>query len=155
MTFTILKLYYSYQCREGVLAYIQEFNVARNTLHLIYNQTLLWAGLFFCPLTPVIVLLKMAIIFYIQKVRYFIKLDLYIIFEKQLKTKPWKHFLINKKIKNELYVYMIFIFQFTILKFLQPDERPWRAAQTETVFFALTLVSLILSFLGYGFITVR
>lgn len=96
---------------EGVLAYIQEFNVARNTLHLIYNQTLLWAGLFFCPLTPVIVLLKIAIIFYIQK--------------------------------------------FTILKFLQPDERPWRAAQTETVFFALTLVSLILSFIGYGFITVR
>ncbi|XP_047493059.1 transmembrane channel-like protein 7 isoform X1 [Penaeus chinensis] len=96
---------------EGVLAYIQEFNVARNTLHLIYNQTLLWAGLFFCPLTPVIVLLKIAIIFYIQK--------------------------------------------FTILKFLQPDDRPWRAAQTETVFFALTLVSLILSFIGYGFITVR
>lgn len=96
---------------EGVLAYIQEFNVARNTLHLIYNQTLLWAGLFFCPLTPVIVLLKIAIIFYIQK--------------------------------------------FTILKFLQPDERPWRAAQTETVFFALTLVSLLLSFIGYGFITVR
>ncbi|XP_053655423.1 transmembrane channel-like protein 7 isoform X2 [Cherax quadricarinatus] len=91
--------------------YLLEFDISRNTLHLIYNQTLLWAGLFFCPLTPVIVLLKITIMFYIQK--------------------------------------------FSVLKFLQPDERPWRAAQTETVFFALTLVSLILSFLGYGFIIFR
>nr|XP_045612104.1 transmembrane channel-like protein 7 isoform X2 [Procambarus clarkii] len=91
--------------------YLLEFDISRNTLHLIYNQTLLWAGLFFCPLTPLIVLLKITVMFYIQK--------------------------------------------FSALKFLQPDERPWRAAQTETLFFALTLVSLILSVLGYGFIFFR
>ncbi|XP_068247094.1 transmembrane channel-like protein 7 isoform X2 [Palaemon carinicauda] len=91
--------------------YLLEFNISRNTLHLIYNQTLLWAGLFFCPLTPLIVLLKMVITFYIQK--------------------------------------------FIILSFMRADERPWRAAQTETVFFALTLVSLILNFLAYGFIVIR
>lgn len=91
--------------------YLLEFNISRNTLHLIYNQTLLWAGLFFCPLTPLIVLLKMGITFYIQKV--------------------------------------------IILSFMRADERPWRAAQTETVFFALTLVSLILNFLAYGFIVIR
>lgn len=91
--------------------YLLEFDISRNTLHLIYNQTLLWAGLFFCPLIPLIVLLKMTIMFYIQKL--------------------------------------------IVLKCLRPDDRPWRAAQTETVFFALTLVSLILSFFGYGFIIVR
>lgn len=91
--------------------YLLEFSISRNTLHLIYNQTLLWAGLFFCPLTPLIVLLKMTIMFYIQK--------------------------------------------FSILRFLRADQQPWRAAQTETVFFALTMVSLILSFLAYGFVIIR
>ncbi|KAK3865086.1 hypothetical protein Pcinc_029276 [Petrolisthes cinctipes] len=91
--------------------YVLGFDMSCNTLRLIYNQTLLWAGLFFCPLTPLIVLIKMFITFYIQK--------------------------------------------FMVLKFLRPDERPWRAAQTETVFFALTLLSLLLAFFGYGFIIVR
>ncbi|XP_042203710.1 transmembrane channel-like protein 5 isoform X1 [Homarus americanus] len=91
--------------------FLLEFDISRNTLHLIYNQTLLWAGLFFCPLSPLIVLLKITIMFYIQK--------------------------------------------FSVLKVLRPDERPWRAAQTETVFFALTLVSLVLAVMGYGFILFR
>lgn len=46
----------------------REFNIGRYAVHLIYNQTLLWCGLFFCPLTPVIVVIKIMIMFYIQKV---------------------------------------------------------------------------------------
>lgn len=46
----------------------REFNIGRYAVHLIYNQTLLWSGLFFCPLTPVIVVIKILIMFYIQKV---------------------------------------------------------------------------------------
>ncbi|XP_076061142.1 transmembrane channel-like protein 7 isoform X1 [Oratosquilla oratoria] len=90
---------------------VQDFNIARNTLHLIYSQTLLWAGLFFCPLAPIIVALKMVITFYLQKV--------------------------------------------SIVRNLKPTRRPWRAAQTETVFSALTLLSLILAFMAYGFVLAR
>uniref|UniRef100_A0A0P4W4G5 TMC domain-containing protein n=1 Tax=Scylla olivacea TaxID=85551 RepID=A0A0P4W4G5_SCYOL len=89
----------------------REFNIGRYTVHLIYNQTLLWAGLFFCPLTPLIVVIKIVIMFYIQK--------------------------------------------FILLRCLNPDDSPWRAAQAETVYLVLTLVSLILSFFGYLFILLK
>ncbi|KAG0720403.1 Transmembrane channel-like protein 7 [Chionoecetes opilio] len=88
-----------------------EFNVSRYAVHLIYNQTLLWAGLFFCPLTPLIVVIKIIIMFYIQK--------------------------------------------FILLHCLKPDDNPWRAAQAETVYLVLTLVSLMLSFFGYMFILLK
>lgn len=88
-----------------------EFNIGRYTVHLIYNQTLLWAGLFFCPLIPLIVVIKIVIMFYIQK--------------------------------------------FILLRCLNPDDNPWRAAQAETVYLALTLGSLILSFFGYLFILLK
>lgn len=88
-----------------------EFNIGRYAVHLIYNQTLLWSGLFFCPLTPVIVVIKILIMFYIQK--------------------------------------------FILLRCMNPDNNPWRAAQAETVYLVLTLVSLILSFFGYLFVLLK
>lgn len=88
-----------------------EFNIGRYTVHLIYNQTLLWAGLFFCPLTPFIVVIKIVIMFYIQK--------------------------------------------FILLRCLNPDHNPWRAAQAETVYLVLTLGSLLLSFFGYMFVLLK
>lgn len=88
-----------------------EFSISRNTLQLIYNQTLLWFGLFYIPLAPLIVIIKMILLFYIQKI--------------------------------------------TLLQFQRPAETPWRAAQTETLFFALTLLALILAFMAYGYVMVK
>ncbi|KAB7502419.1 Transmembrane channel-like protein 7, partial [Armadillidium nasatum] len=90
---------------------ILEFSIPRNSIHVIYNQTLLWAGIFFCPLLPLIISIKFFILFYLQK--------------------------------------------FTVMRNLRPIDRPWRAGQTQTLFYALTLMSLILSFASYVFIIVR
>lgn len=45
-----------------------EFDIARNTLNIIYNQTLFFVGLYFSPLLAFIVVLKMFITFYVKKV---------------------------------------------------------------------------------------
>nr|CAD7443852.1 unnamed protein product [Timema bartmani] len=45
-----------------------EFDVARNTLNLIYNQTLFFVGFYFSPLLAAVIVIKMFIMFYIRKV---------------------------------------------------------------------------------------
>ncbi|XP_050391672.1 transmembrane channel-like protein 5 isoform X1 [Patella vulgata] len=47
---------------------LPEFNIGRNTLDLIYSQTLCWLGTFYCPLLSCIVLIKLFIIFYVKRV---------------------------------------------------------------------------------------
>ncbi|GFR72108.1 transmembrane channel-like protein [Elysia marginata] len=44
-----------------------EFATGRHTLELVYSQSLCWLGLFYCPLLPVVVILKLIIIFYIKR----------------------------------------------------------------------------------------
>ncbi|XP_026725394.1 transmembrane channel-like protein 3 isoform X2 [Trichoplusia ni] len=44
-----------------------EFNIAYNSLTLIYNQTVLWFGMMFSPLLVVAVTLKFLLLFYIKK----------------------------------------------------------------------------------------
>lgn len=45
---------------------LPEFNISRASLGLIFNQTLLWIGLFFSPLLGVVLIVKMIIVFYLK-----------------------------------------------------------------------------------------
>jgi hypothetical protein len=46
-----------------------KFDIARNTLNIIYNQTLFFVGFYFSPLLAFIIILKMFVTFYVKKVR--------------------------------------------------------------------------------------
>lgn len=86
---------------------VPEFDIARNTLNIIYNQTLFFVGFYFSPFLAFIVILKMFVMFYVKKLG--------------------------------------------LLNNCQPSARPWRAAQTHTLFLVLSFVAslVVLILLGY------
>ncbi|XP_066141953.1 transmembrane channel-like protein 7 [Euwallacea fornicatus] len=43
-----------------------EFDIAWNTVQIIYNQSLFWVGLVFSPLLPVVIVIKLFLIWYIR-----------------------------------------------------------------------------------------
>ncbi|KAJ8959243.1 hypothetical protein NQ318_022506 [Aromia moschata] len=63
----ILDLLWSGLCRLFDLKEHLHFDIARNTMQVIYNQTLLWVGLFFSPFLAVIVMLKLLVMWYVRK----------------------------------------------------------------------------------------
>ncbi|XP_065339052.1 transmembrane channel-like protein 7 isoform X1 [Cloeon dipterum] len=44
-----------------------EFDIARNTLNLIYNQTLFWVGFYYSPLLSAVIVVKLFITFYVKQ----------------------------------------------------------------------------------------
>lgn len=53
----------------GRVAGTQEFQVPDEVLGLIYAQTVVWVGSFFCPLLPLLNTVKFLLLFYLKKVR--------------------------------------------------------------------------------------
>lgn len=53
----------------GRFARTQEFQVPDEVLGLIYAQTVVWVGSFFCPLLPLLNTAKFLLLFYLKKVR--------------------------------------------------------------------------------------
>lgn len=51
------------------MAGTQEFQVPDEVLGLIYAQTVVWVGSFFCPLLPLLNTAKFLLLFYLKKVR--------------------------------------------------------------------------------------
>lgn len=43
-----------------------EFDIARSTLNLIYNQVLFWIGFYFSPLMSLIIVIKLIVTFYVK-----------------------------------------------------------------------------------------
>lgn len=52
----------------GRFARTQEFQVPDEVLGLIYAQTVVWVGSFFCPLLPLLNTVKFLLLFYLKKV---------------------------------------------------------------------------------------
>lgn len=44
-----------------------QFDIARSTLNLVYNQTLFWMGFYFSPLMSLIIVIKLIFTFYVKK----------------------------------------------------------------------------------------
>merc|ERR1712226_558041 len=53
-------------CKLSKLLGLQEFDIPKNVLDLIYCQTLLWLGTLFCPLMPTLIWCLMFIVFYVK-----------------------------------------------------------------------------------------
>ncbi|XP_026139675.1 transmembrane channel-like protein 7 [Carassius auratus] len=58
-------------CKLTQLVGRQEFLVAPNVLALVYSQTVVWTGAFFCPLLPFINTIKLFIFYYCKKTTLF------------------------------------------------------------------------------------
>lgn len=55
----------------GRFARTQEFQVPDEVLGLIYAQTVVWVGSFFCPLLPLLNTVKFLLLFYLKKITLF------------------------------------------------------------------------------------
>ncbi|XP_018350530.1 PREDICTED: transmembrane channel-like protein 5 isoform X2 [Trachymyrmex septentrionalis] len=85
-----------------------EFDIARSTLNLIYNQMLFWMGFYFNPLISIMIMIKLIFTFYVKR--------------------------------------------YELKRYYQRPLQSWRAAQTQTLFLALTFLSIIVILFTIGYI---
>lgn len=82
-----------------------EFDIAQNTMYLIFGQTITWVGLYHCPLLPLLFSLVLLVYFYIK--------------------------LLSLRVNCNVSI------------------KPWRAGQSQTIFYMLTFTSLIVASVVY------
>ena len=87
-----------------------KFDIAKNTMNLIYNQTLFWVAFYFSPTMSVVIVVKMMLTFYVKK--------------------------------------------FGLLTYCEPPSKPWRAAQTQTLFLALALLGMVGALIVLGYVII-
>ncbi|XP_018370460.1 PREDICTED: transmembrane channel-like protein 5 isoform X1 [Trachymyrmex cornetzi] len=102
--FTRSVLYKRYSTKVGR----PEFDIARSTLNLIYNQMLFWMGFYFSPLISIMIMIKLIFTFYMKR--------------------------------------------YELKRYYQRPSQPWRAAQTQTLFLALTFLSIIVILFTIGYV---
>ncbi|XP_018306588.1 transmembrane channel-like protein 5 isoform X2 [Mycetomoellerius zeteki] len=85
-----------------------EFDIARSTLNLIYNQMLFWMGFYFSPSISIMIVIKLIFTFYVKR--------------------------------------------YELKRYYQGPSQPWRAAQTQTLFLALTFLSIIVILFMIGYV---
>lgn len=101
---------------------MSEFNISRGCLGLIFNQTLLWVGIFFSPPLAAIIILKMIATFYLKVIQ---------------------RYVFRKARRNFSKLFSNFQFQKVVLiNFCEPPSKLWRSSQTFTLFLAMMFVSL-------------
>ena len=110
-----------------------QFDIALSTMQLIYLQTIGWLGFYFSPLLTCL-LLGFFVLTYFLKLVIIVSLNL--IYEP-----------INKLPLPSL--------QATLRWNCGLFNKPWRAAQSETVFLTFLLVSQLIAMFTYSYITVR
>lgn len=100
----------------------QEFLVAPNVLALVYSQTVVWTGAFFCPLLPFINTIKFILFYYCKKV-------------------PWhEHDLLRHAQLIEIANFVhVCLYQITLFQNCQPATRNFRST-TSNFFFLLVLL---------------
>ena len=108
--------------------FFTEFDIASNTMHLIYGQTLAWLAIYYSPMSSVIFVIILLLIFFINMV------STYIIFQFSI-----------HKIETTSFIQNInFNFKQINLNYnCKISTKPWRAAQTVTIFFGFTFLSLL------------
>ena len=65
--FSLILVALRFGFRNSDATILTEFSVSRNSLHLVYNQTLVWAGMYFSPLITLVAVIKLVMVFYLQK----------------------------------------------------------------------------------------
>lgn len=106
------------------------FDISYACLNLVLNQMFMWLGMVYAPILPVIVTVKMAIVFYV-KVSY------------SKSSSPFCDS--NDFIQQKL----------AVIHFCKAPSKLWRTSQTQTLFMVLTFLTLFAVTIINGYIATQ
>lgn len=105
---------------------ISEFSISRGCIGLIFNQTLLWIGIFFSPPLAAVIILKMMATFYLKVICLF-QCDFF------------KHSIFDT---SEQKITLFPIQKVVLINCCKPPSKHWRSSQTYTLFLSMLFVSV-------------